>query len=450
MPSAVSFPRGVEPLAGPGPRVITAERLISAPGDPVIDRGAVVIEDGTIAWVGPIDALPATYAEYPVTRHERGTILPGLVETHAHLGSYAQVLPQTTSDDRHDESRVALSSVAIARQLASVGVTTVQSLGSRYFADVALRDAIGAGLIAGPRIVAAGPQLTTSAGHAWSTGGEVDSITEIRKAVRDHHKAGVDVIKVMATGGFMTARTAPWNAQFTTDELRALVEDAHRLGKHTAAHAHGTEGIRRAVEAGIDYIAHASFVDADGQTRFDHELADLIAEKGVYVDTCSPPSWPEVPGETVTPRAWDLYQHGVKIVTGNDIGAVWPPSGFTFALKQLEASGLPREEVLRAATSRAAAAVGLGGVAGVLAPGYAADLIVADGDPLADLGALDHLLEIVIDGRTFTPDPIEPFVPERDAATATNGSHPNDVRATWHTNQQRRLAHEAGVAVPTA
>ncbi|MFZ2427593.1 MAG: hypothetical protein WAW71_05565, partial [Propioniciclava sp.] len=91
-----------------------------------------------------------------------------------------------------------------------------------------------------------------------------------------------------------------------------------------------------------------------------------------------------------------------------------------------------------------------GGVAGVLAPGYAADLIVADGDPLADLGALDHLLEIVIDGRTFTPDPIEPFVPERDAATATNGSHPNDVRATWHTNQQRRLAHEAGVAVPTA
>ena len=80
----------------------------------------------------------------------------------------------------------------------------------------------------------------------------------------------------------------------------------------------------------------------------------------------------------------------------------------------------------------------------------AADLIVADGDPLADLGALDHLLEIVIDGRTFTPDPIEPFVPERDAATATNGSHPNDVRATWHTNQQRRLAHEAGVAVPTA
>ena len=387
---------------------MTAERLITEPGQPTIERGAVVIEAGAIAWVGPVDVLPEVYATYPVTRHPRGTILPGLVETHAHLGTYAQVLPQTTSDERHDQARVAFSSVASARQLASVGVTTVQSLGSRYFADVALREAIASGLIAGPRIVAAGPQLTTSAGHAWSTGGEVDSITEIRKAVRDHHKAGVDVIKVMATGGFMTARTAPWNAQFTTEELRVLVEDAHRLGKHTAAHAHGTEGIRRAVEAGIDYIAHASFVDADGRTNVDPDLADLIAEKGVYVDTCSPPSCPQVPGETVTPRARELYEHGVRIVTGNDIGAVWPPSGFTFALKQLEASGLPREEVLRAATSRAAAAVGLGGITGILAPGYAADLIVADGDPLADLGALDHLLEIVIDGRTFTPDPIPP------------------------------------------
>ena len=427
---------------------MTAERLITEPGQPTIERGAVVIEAGAIAWVGPVDVLPEVYATYPVTRHPRGTILPGLVETHAHPGTYAQVLPQTTSDERHDQARVAFSSVASARQLASVGVTTVQSLGSRYFADVALREAIASGLIAGPRIVAAGPQLTTSAGHAWSTGGEVDSITEIRKAVRDHHKAGVDVIKVMATGGFMTARTAPWNAQFTTEELRVLVEDAHRLGKHTAAHAHGTEGIRRAVEAGIDYIAHASFVDADGRTNVDPDLADLIAEKGVYVDTCSPPSWPQVPGETVTPRARELYEHGVRIVTGNDIGAVWPPSGFTFALKQLEASGLPREEVLRAATSRAAAAVGLGGVTGILAPSYAADLIVADGDPLADLGALDHLLEIVIDGRTFTPDPIPPFEPA--TAATTGGSHPNDVRADWHDQQQRRLAHDASVSTLTA
>jgi imidazolonepropionase-like amidohydrolase len=446
-----SFPRGLDAPAPPVARVITASRLISAPGEAVIADGAVVLDAGAIAWVGPLAGLPGAYAAHPLTSHPGGTILPGLVETHAHLGSYANAPSAAASvpAGRHEQARVALSSVAIARQLASVGVTTVQSLGSRFFADVALRDAVADGLVAGPRIVAAGPQLTTTAGHAWSTGGEVDSVTEIRRAVRDHHKAGVDLIKVMATGGFMTARTAPWHAQFTTEELRALVEEAHRLGKHTAAHAHGTEGIRRAVDAGIDYLAHASFIDRDGRTRFDPELADRIAARGIYVDTCSPPSWPAVAGETTTPRALELYRHGVPLVTGHDIGAVLPASGYTFGLKQLEASGIPREEVLRAATSRAAAAVGLAGVTGVLAAGYAADLIVVDGDPLADLAALDRLREVVIGGRTFVPDPVEPFLPERPAAAAGT-PHPSDARAAWLEHQHRRRAHLAGVGVPTA
>lgn len=450
MPSDPVFPRGLDPLPTVGSRVITADRLITAPGEPVVEDAAVVLESGTIVWTGPAAELPASYASHPVTSHPGGTILPGLVETHAHLGSYATVVATEAPDPRrHEHAEVALPSVAVARQLASVGVTTVQSLGSRFFADVALRYAIAAGLIAGPRIVAAGPQLTTTAGHAWATGGEVDSITEIRRAVRDHHKAGVDLIKVMATGGFMTARTAPWNAQFTTEELRALVEDAHRLGKHTAAHAHGTEGIRRAVEAGIDYIAHASFVDGDGRTRFDPELADQIADRGIYVDTCSPPSWPAVPGETSTPRALELYEHGVQLVTGHDIGAVIPASGYTYGLKQLEASGLPREEVLRAATSRAAAAVGLAGVTGALAPGYAADLIVVRGNPLDDLAALDHLLDVVIGGRTFARDHVDPFDPERPAPSSGT-IHPNDARADWLDRQERRRAHVAGVLVPTA
>jgi imidazolonepropionase-like amidohydrolase len=314
---------------------------------------------------------------------------------------------------------------------------------------VALREAISAGLLSGPRIVAAGPQLTTTGGHAWATGGEVDSVTDIRRAVREHHKAGADVIKVMATGGFMTARTAPWNAQFTTPELRALVEEAHRLGKHTAAHAHGTEGIRRAVEAGIDYLGHASFVDADGRTRFDPDLADEIAERGIYVDTCSPPSWPPVAAETWTPRAYELYQHGVGLVAGHDIGAVLPPSGYTFGLKQLEASGIPRTEVLLAATSRAAAAAGLAGVTGVLAPGYAADLIVTAADPLADLDALDHLLEIVIFGRTFAADPVPEFDPERPSGPAVAG-HPHDVRADWLKRTDRRRNHPTALLAPTA
>lgn len=426
-------------------RVIVASQVFPATGDPVIPDGAVVVADGRIVWVGPRRTLPAEWAGAPTTTYS-GTLLPGLIETHAHLASPVhQLQPDTPDPGRHDPAWAALASVRTARQLASIGVTTVQSLGSVHFADVALREAIAAGLIEGPRIVASGPQLTTTGGHAWSTGGEVDSLTEIRHQVRDYHKAGVDLIKVMATGGFMTARTAPWNAQFTTEELRIIVDEAHRLGKHTAAHAHGTEGIRRAVAAGIDYIAHASFVDRDGRTEFDPELADAIAERRIFVDVCSPPSYPPVPGETIAPRALELYERGVLLVAGHDIGAVIPANAYIYGLTQLQAAGLPAEEVLVAATSRAAAAAGLAGLTGAILPGYAADLILTPGNPLVDIGALAELTEIIIGGRTFVPDLVEPYEP---ALRTTGGAHPNDVRENWLRQLERTRNHPLPIHPP--
>lgn len=447
MTRTARLPLGHDPLPSPSSRIISAGLLIRTPTEPVLRDAAVVVDGTQLAWVGRRAELPAHYAQLPETTFPQGTLQPGLIETHAHLSTYAgRLTPNVPAPTVHDHSWVALSSVAIARQLASVGVTTVQSLGSPHFADVALREAVAAGLVAGPRIVASGPQLTTTGGHAWATGGEVDSVEDIRRAVRHHHKAGADVIKVMATGGFMTTRTAPWNPQFTTAELRVGVEEAHRLGKHTAAHAHATEGIRRAVEAGIDYVAHASFIDADARTRFDPALADLLAERGTFVDTCSPPSWPPVEGETSTPRAFELYRHGVQLVAGNDIGAVLPPSGYIWSLKQLEASGLPRTEILQAATTRAASAVGLAGVTGALAPGLAADLIVTAGNPLDNLDALDQVIEIVIGGRTFIPDPVAHFEPP--SASAATTSHPNNVRAAWVDRAHRQTLDRSPVPQP--
>lgn len=412
----------------------------------LIDEGAVVIDGAEIVWVGSRAQLPEEYAEWTLQDHPGATLTPGLVETHAHLGGFAyQFDPDVPDPGVHDASWHAFSQLAVARQLASLGVTSIQSLGARHFTDVALREAIESNLVEGPRIVASGAQLTTSGGHSWSTGGEVDSTTEIKKKIREHHKAGVDVIKVMATGGFGTFGSAPWNAQFTTEELRVLVQEAHRLGKRTAAHAHGTQGIRRAAEAGIDYIAHATFISDDGTTQFDPELADLIAEKGIFVDPCSPPTYPAVEGETITPRAKELYEHGVKIVIGHDIGAVLPASGYVYGLEQLVASGLPVEEVLIAATSRGAEAIGFAGEVGVLEPGYQADILVVDGDPTQNIGDLRSLEEVIIRGRTFHRD----YVPSFDPAHRFDGK-PFDLRpqvgglearTLWVEKQRRAQAH---------
>ena len=416
-----------------------ADRIFSTTAVDTIRNGAIVVEDGLISWVGAQAELPARWAGLPPVHHA-GTLLPGLIETHAHLDAGARRTPAAVPDpERHVASLAVLHAAYTARQLASLGVTTVQSLGASHYSDVALREAITQGLLEGPRVVAAGPVLTFTAGHGWPHGTEVDSPTEIRHAVRDHHKAGADVIKVMATGGFMTARTAPWNAQFDVNQLRAVVEEATRLGKHTAAHAHATEGIRRAVEAGIDYIAHASFIDADGRTNVDPQLADQLAAAGTFVDVCSPPSFPAVPGETIAPRALELYQRGVQLVTGHDIGAVLPANGYLYGLIQLQAAGLPPREVLLAATTRAAAASGLAGVTGALLPGYSADFIVTPGNPITDVAALANLSTIVMRGKECHPDPVEPFDPA--GRSGGPGTHPNDVRAAWLERQDRIAAH---------
>lgn len=440
----------VRPRVGEGPGsatdptrtrslLLTAPRLWRGTGE-VVREGAVLVEDGKVTWSGPLDEAPPEAVRARRLDHPEATILPGLIETHAHLshGSPPLVSP-TLAVERHQVPWDALSSLHTARVLASQGVTTAQSLGARHFTDVTLREAVAAGVVEGPRIVASGPQVTTTGGHSWRNGGEVDSLDDIRHMVREHHLWGVDVIKVMATGGFMTEGSAPWNPQFTTEELRVLAEEAHRLGKHAAAHAHGTEGIRRAVEAGIDYIAHASFVGTDGATRFDADLADRMAERGTFVDLCAVPTYPPVEGETFGSRALELHRHGVRIVTGSDIGAVFPPEAYLWTLEQLVEAGLPTREVLVAATSRAAAAVGLAGRAGVLLPGYEADILVVGGDPMEDIAALRDLRRVLVGGRELVPDEVAPYEPP-----SRIGSPPARMVRMRRQREERARRHPQG------
>ena len=190
------------------------------------------------------------------------------------------------------DGRALLQGVQAAQGVLAAGVTTVRDCAARGHHAQELRDAVEDRIIAGPRILASGPPITTTAGHIWRLGYEADSVTEVRRAVRRLVKEGVDFIKVCATGGRGTPGSVIGRAQYSTDELRAIVEDAHRLGRHVATHALGTEGIRRAVEAGIDTIEHCAWLDLDGETlAFDEAVVESMAVQGLVASIAAGPPW---------------------------------------------------------------------------------------------------------------------------------------------------------------
>ena len=258
------------------PEVLTASRVMT--GDETVTDGAVVIGDRTVDWVGPAGALPAEHLSAPRADYPGSTIMPGLIDSHVHLAFDGGPNPAARMRSESSEQQLMLM-LHSARELLGVGVTTARDLGSRAYLGVAVRDAIAAGLARGPRLVVAACPVTVTGGHCWFMGGEADSEDDLRRLVRTHHKHGADLIKVMSTGGFMTTGSAPWYAQFTAAQLAVIVEEAARVDKPVAAHAHGTEGIRRAVEAGVTTIEHCSFVTETNERRFSESLAARIAER---------------------------------------------------------------------------------------------------------------------------------------------------------------------------
>lgn len=407
---------------------------------------------GTAAEAEAHLAHPSSRADLAVADPERivrldlpgSTLMPGLIETHDHLPTSGTAV-EYPDYGPHEVARLTLNAVRSARELLSVGVTSAQSLGARHYVDVAVRDAIDNGDVRGPRIIASGPQITTTGGHSHHAGAEVDSIDQIRHEVRRHHKMGVDTIKVMATGGFMTGGSAPWFAQFSQDELRVLFAEAHRLGKWTAAHAHGTQGIERAVRAGVDLVAHASFITDRGRSEFNAALADEMARTGVYVECTMTADMPRMlrRDDSYAPPVRRLWEHGVRIVVGHDAGIpAVPQRGYVGGLEALEWAGLPRAEVILAATSRAAAAIGCAGVTGVLAEGFEADLIAVAGDPREDLAVLRDLRLVVTRGREFVPDRLEgvPVLVD-DSLGGLGPIGPAATLGVWRARAERRRAH---------
>jgi imidazolonepropionase-like amidohydrolase len=351
----------------------------------------------------------------PVTAYD-GTVLPGLFNCHVHLVADSTIGGLERAGEMRDDELDSVIRSSLAAQ-AAAGVTTVRDLGDRRYRT------LEAGALPGlPRVVAAGPPITVPDGHCHYLGGEATGADGVRRAVAEHAEHGVDVIKVMASGGMLTPGTDSFGTQFEAGVLRQVVEAAHTAGLQVLAHAHSLAGIRHAFDAGVDGIEHFTGLTAEGLLLPDDLLAD-VAAAGVQVcptmgadPALMPPPDKMPPGLRSTFERLGLdfttftasrvtavgrmRAHGITVVTGTDAG-ISPAKGHglvRFAIYDLVAAGYPVAEALATATSGAAASCGLSEVTGRLRPGLAADLLVVDGDLASDVEALGRPVSTIVRG----------------------------------------------------
>jgi imidazolonepropionase-like amidohydrolase len=384
---------------------LRAAWLFDGTGSALIPDPLVVIDGGIIVAVG--SGAPAPDGA-DVVDLGGAALLPGLVDTHVHLAFDASADPIAALAARSDEE--ALAAMVRAGQAAlRGGVTTVRDLGDRDYLSLGLRGQPGL-----PTILTAGPPVTTPAGHCHYLGGAAEPTEAgVRAAVREHVERGVDVIKIMASGGTLTPGTYQHLAQFTPELLRAAVDEAHRLGLQVTAHAHAVAAIADGVSAGADGLEHVSFWTEDSVDA-PAELIQLIADRQTVVGLTvgmvpmpglAPPPVVRARLPLIVANMKRMYEAGALMVAGSDagIGPVKPHDVVRHAPDQLREIGIGQAEALRMLTSVAAEVIGLGHRKGRIAPGFDADILAVDGDPIADPAAL-HRIRAVYARGAAVPD----------------------------------------------
>lgn len=402
--------------------VLRASALFDGVSSALLAEPSVVVADGAITAVhGPAEPVPVGASVIDLSGL---TLMPGLVDAHLHLCFDATGDPighlAVTGDNALLEEMA-----GAARRALRAGVTTVRDLGDRGYLALDLRDR-GPGRNAGPlpAIVAAGPPITTPGGHCHFLGGAASGKAALRAAVRERAERGVDVIKVMASGGNMTPGSLAHEPQFTAESLRAIVDEAHCHGLPVTAHAHSARSIADAVNAGVDGIEHATFMTADGIDAPEALIRAIAAQRIAVGWTVGRDPGPDAPVYPQIARRMAslgaarrrLYESGAVLVPGSDAGVspAKPHDVLPYAPEDLAAAGMSPAEILWAMTSRAAQGCGLGHRKGRIAPGFDADIIAIDGNPLEDLAAIRRLRAVYSGGRAVLPaagSPAEVRVP---------------------------------------
>ncbi len=392
-------------------KAIKGGLIIDGKGDTPIPNGLILVDGNRIRAVGSRDSLPVP-GEAEVIDLGTATLLPGLIDTHVHLVMNAQEDCVTSLAHKSAVDSV-VEAAGNARRALRGGVTTVRDCADVFGVTLTLRQAIDEGHLDGPRILACGLPITTTAGHLHYMGISADSTDEVLKAVRTVVTMGVDWVKVCATGGGLTPDSNVRRAQYSAETLTALVQDAHRLGRKVAAHAHGTEGVLNCAIAGTDSIEHCSWMGEEEGHRYDEDAVDLIRKKGLYVShTITGPrtGTPEEVEELLNSELGERFallkrtlEEGVRMVISSDAGVRDTRfEDFTGSLViAVKCCGFSPMGSIIAATNRAAEMLGMADRVGSLEPGKFADILAVDGNPLQDIDAIRRIIGVFKDGRRF-------------------------------------------------
>ena len=395
--------------------VITADRMIDVANGKVVKQAAVIVNDNIITASGRLKDLTVPNE---ATRIDLGnaTLMPGLMDMHVHL---------TSDATRHGYKRLevslpraAITGVKHAKATLDAGFTTVRNVGAPGFADVALRDAINAGDVVGPRMFVAGPSLGVTGGHCDSnllpyeydnySEGVADGPWEVRKKVRRNIKYGATVIKFCATGGVLSKGTKVGAQQYTFEEMKALIDEAHLRGLTVATHAHGTNGIKAAIKAGVDSVEHVSLLDDEAidlakknGTYFSMDIyvTEYILGEGEKAGILEESLNKErIVGKTQRENFEKAVKAGVNMVFGSDAG-VYPHGDNPKQFARMVKFGMPPIQAIQAATINPARLLKQEATLGSLEKGKLADIVAVPGNPLDDMSLMEKVGFVMKDGQ---------------------------------------------------